>query len=41
MDLPHQERRAVVFDRYRQGRSTPAEKGQAERIQVKTTNQSR
>jgi len=38
MDLPHQERRAVVFDRYRQGRLTPAEKSQDERIQVETTN---
>jgi pilus assembly protein CpaD len=32
------ERRAVVFDRYRQGRPTGAEKSQDERIQVKTTN---
>lgn len=32
------ERRAVVFDRYRQGRSTGAEKSQDERIQVKTSN---
>ena len=29
---------AVVFDKYRQGRSTGAEKSQDERIQVKTTN---
>src|SRR5262245_8812577 len=36
MDLA--ERRAVVFDRYLQGRSTPAEKGQDERFQVKITN---
>jgi pilus assembly protein CpaD len=32
------ERRAVVFDKYRQGRTTGAEKSQDERIQVKTTN---
>ena len=32
------ERRAVVFDRYRQGRTTGAEKSQDERIQVKTSN---
>jgi pilus assembly protein CpaD len=32
------ERRAVVFDKYRQGRPTGAEKSQDERIQVKTTN---
>jgi len=32
------ERRSVVFDRYRQGRSTGAEKSSDERIQVKTTN---
>jgi len=38
MDPADQERRAVVFDRNRQGRSTPAEKSQDERIQVKTTN---
>ena len=38
MDPADQERRAVVFDRYRQGRSTPTEKSQDERIQVKTSN---
>jgi pilus assembly protein CpaD len=32
------ERRAVVFDKYRQGRITGAEKSTDERIQVKTTN---
>jgi pilus assembly protein CpaD len=32
------ERRAVVFDKFRQGRPTPAEKSQDERIQVKTSN---
>jgi pilus assembly protein CpaD len=32
------ERRAVVFDKFRQGRPTGAEKSQDERIQVKTTN---
>jgi pilus assembly protein CpaD len=33
-----QERRAVVFDRYRQGKPTGADKSQDERIQVKTGN---
>jgi pilus assembly protein CpaD len=32
------ERRAVVFDKYRQGRVTGAEKSTDERIQVKTAN---
>jgi pilus assembly protein CpaD len=32
------ERRAVVFDRYRQGKVTGSDKGQDERIQVKTGN---
>jgi pilus assembly protein CpaD len=38
MEPADAERRAVVFDKYRQGRSTGAEKSQEERIQVKTTN---
>ena len=38
VDPADAERRAVVFDRYRQGRPTGAEKSQDERIQVKTTN---
>ena len=38
MEPADAERRAVVFDKYRQGRSTGAEKSQDERIQVKTTN---
>jgi pilus assembly protein CpaD len=38
MEPADQERRSVVFDKYRQGRITGAEKSQDERIQVKTTN---
>jgi len=38
MDPADPERRSVVFDKYRQGRPTGAEKSQDERIQVKTTN---
>jgi pilus assembly protein CpaD len=38
MEPADAERRSVVFDRYRQGRPTGAEKSQDERIQVKTTN---
>jgi pilus assembly protein CpaD len=38
MEPADPERREVVFDKYRQGRPTPAEKSQDERIQVKTTN---
>jgi pilus assembly protein CpaD len=32
------ERRTVVFDKYRQGQSTPAQKGADERVQVKGAN---
>lgn len=38
MDPADQERRAVVFDKYRQGKPTGAEKAPDERIQVKGTN---
>jgi pilus assembly protein CpaD len=38
MEPADAERRAVVFDKYRQGRITGAEKSTDERIQVKTTN---
>jgi len=38
MDPADQERRVVVFDKYRQGRPTGADKSTDERIQVKTTN---
>jgi pilus assembly protein CpaD len=38
MDPSDGERRAVVFDKYRQGRSTPAEKSADERVQVKGAN---
>ena len=38
MEPADQERRAVVFDKYRQGKPTGAEKSPDERIQVKTAN---
>lgn len=38
MDPADQERRAVVFDKYRQGRTTGSEKTLDERVNVKTTN---
>jgi type IV pilus biogenesis protein CpaD/CtpE len=38
MEPADQERRAVVSDKYRQGRPTGAEKSSDERIQVKTFN---
>lgn len=38
MDPADQERRAVVFDRYRQGKTTNSDKSADERIQVKGTN---
>jgi pilus assembly protein CpaD len=38
MDPADAERRAVVIDKYRQGRSTPAEKTPDERLQVKGAN---
>jgi pilus assembly protein CpaD len=38
MDPADAERRAVVIDRYRQGKSTPAEKSPDERLQVKGAN---
>jgi pilus assembly protein CpaD len=38
MDPADAERRAVVFDKYRNGKVTGAEKSLDERIQVKTTN---
>jgi pilus assembly protein CpaD len=38
MDPADQERRAVVFDRYRQGKTTNSDKSTDERIQVKGTN---
>ena len=38
VDPADAERRAVVFDKYRQGRPTGAEKGTDERVQVKGAN---
>lgn len=38
VDPSDPERRSVVFDKYREGKPTHAEKSQDERIQVRTTN---
>jgi pilus assembly protein CpaD len=38
MDPPDGERRNIVYDRYRQGKPTAAEKGADERVQVKGAN---
>jgi pilus assembly protein CpaD len=38
MEPSDPERRTIVFDKYRQGRSTPAEKSPDERVQVKGAN---
>ena len=38
METADPERRTVVFDRYRQGKPTPAEKSADERVQVKGAN---